>query len=195
MRDLAGTLRRAPAVMLAAWVAGLIEFAELTLLPLFGVHAGFHDREALLLVTVFMAGNVVLQVPIGMLADRFGRRLMLGSCALLSGVGRLLLQPWLATPALLWPLVFIWGGTLYAFYSQGVALLGEEFAVEDLASANTLFVMVYCFGGVIGPSVGGMAMDLWPSYGLPVLLSGAAALMLGGLGMTVRRRVPAPTVD
>jgi hypothetical protein len=43
--------------------------------------------------------------------------------------------------------------------------------------------MVYCLGGVIGPSAGGMAMDLWPSRGLPVLLSGAALLMLAGLAM------------
>jgi hypothetical protein len=47
--------------------------------------------------------------------------------------------------------------------------------------------MVYCFGGVIGPSVGGMAMDLWPSRGLPVLLSGAALLMLGGLAVASAR--------
>jgi MFS family permease len=79
---------------------------------------------------------------------------------------------------------------LYAFYSQGVALLGEEFPVEHLPSANTLFVMVYCLGGVIGPSAGGMAMDLWPRRGLPVLLSGAALLMLGGLalGSLLRKR-------
>jgi hypothetical protein len=43
---------------------------------------------------------------------------------------------------------------------------------------------VYCLGGVIGPSAGGIAMDLWPNRGLPVLLSGAALLMLGGLGIT-----------
>jgi MFS family permease len=195
MRDLAGILRRAPAVMLAAWVAGLIESAELTLLPLFGVHAGFHDREALLLVTVFMAGNVVLQAPIGMLADRFGRRFMLGSCALLSGVGPLLLQPWLATPALLWPLVFIWGGTLYAFYSQGVALLGEAFAPGELPTANTVFVMVYCLGGVIGPSFGGILMDTWPSHGLQALLSGAAFILLAGLALGPRRGLPRGAMD
>jgi len=58
-------------------------------------------------------------------------------------------------------------------------MLGEEFALENLPSANTLFVMVYCLGGVIGPSVGGIAMDVWPNRGLPVLLSSAALLMLG----------------
>ena len=187
LRGLSGALKVAPIVMLAALVAGLVESADLTLLPLFGLHAGLDERAALLLVAVFMVGNVVLQVPIGLLADRYGRRTLLGICAAASCIGPLLLQSCLDTPILLWPLLFIWGGTLYAFYSQGVALLGEEFAVENLPSANTLFVMVYCLGGVVGPSVGGIAMDLWPSWGLPVLLSGAASLMLGGLALGFAR--------
>jgi MFS family permease len=181
MRELTAAVRRAPVIMLAALIAGLIESAELTLLPLFGLHAGFHERQALLLVTVFMAGNVVLQAPIGMLADRLGRRRMLAACALLSGVGPWLLQPALATPALLWPLIFLWGGTLYAFYSQGVAILGEEFSAPELPTANTVFVMVYCLGGVIGPSVGGLIMDAWPAHGLQACLSVAAFVLLGGL--------------
>src|ERR1700722_13528273 len=187
LRDISVALKTAPIVMLAALVAGLVESADLTLLPLFGMRSGMDERAALLLVAVFMAGNVVLQVPIGFLADRYGRRFMLGICAATSCVGPLLLQRCLGTPVLLWPLLFIWGGTLYAFYSQGVALLGEDFAVEYLPSANALFVMVYCLGGVIGPSTGGMAMDIWPSWGLPVLLSGAALLMLGGLALGAAR--------
>jgi MFS family permease len=192
MRELGSAIRGAPVIMLAALVAGLVESAELTLLPLFGLHAGFPDREALLLVTVFVAGNVVLQAPIGVLADRFGRRAMLGICAALSGVGPLLLQPWISTPALLWPLLFIWGGTLYAFYSQGIALLGGAFASSELPTANTVFVMVYCLGGVIGPSVGGIAMDAWPHHGLQGLLSGAAFLLLAGLALGAIRRTTEP---
>jgi MFS family permease len=189
LRGLWGALRTAPVVMLAALVAGLVESADLTLLPLFGIHAGLVEGAALLLVTVFMAGNVILQLPIGLLADRYGRKFMLGICAATSCIGPLLLQRCLSAPMLLWPLLFVWGGTLYAFYSQGIALLGEEFAVEDLPSANTLFVMVYCVGAVIGPSAGGIAMDVWPGWGLPVLLSGAAALMLGGLAAGLGSRL------
>src|ERR1700733_971268 len=190
LRGLMGALLTAPIVMLAALVAGLVESADLTLLPLFGIHAGLDEGAALLLVTVFMAGNVILQLPIGLLADRYGRKFMLGICAATSCVGPLLLQRCLGAPLLLWPLLFVWGGTLYAFYSQGVALLGEEFAAENLASANTVFVMVYCMGGVIGPSAGGAAMDLWPNRGLPVLLSGAALLMLAGLALSAAVSAP-----
>ena len=174
------TFSAARVVMLTAFVAGLLESAELTLLPIFGVSTGFSDRKALLLVTVFMAGNVALQVPIGLLADRIGIRFVLGACALVSAIGPWLLLPWLATP-LLWPLLFLWGGTVYAFYSQGVALLGGEFAPAELAAANTVFVMAYCLGGVIGPSVGGIAMDEWPRTGLQALLSGSAFCLLAVL--------------
>ena len=181
LRDLARLLPQAPAVMAAALIAGLVESADLSLLPLLGLRDGLDERGSLQLLTVFLAGNVVLQFPIGVLADRWGRRFMLGACALASGIGPLLLQSCVHAPLLLWPLLFVWGGTLYAFYSQGVALLGEEFLPEDVAGANTLFVMVYCCGGVIGPSVGGLAMDLWPRDGLPWLLSGAALMLLAGL--------------
>ena len=187
LRELTGVIRAAPLVMLAALVAGLVESADLTLLPLFGLRGGFGERSALLLLAVFMAGNVVLQVPIGLLADRFGRRRLLGVCALASALGPLLLQPFFATPGLLWPLLFVWGGTLYAFYSQGVAILGAQFPPALLATANTVFVMVYCLGGVIGPSAGGFALDRWPTHGLPVLLSSAALLLLAGLAMPARR--------
>jgi MFS family permease len=149
----------------------------------------------LLLVAVFMAGNVVLQVPIGLLADRYGRRRLLGVCALTSALGPLLLLRSLDAPWLLWPLLFVWGGTLYAFYSQGVALLGEKFAVENLSSANTLFVMVYCLGGVLGPSVGGLLMDAWPRHGLQALLSSAAFVLLGALALGPSRERGALAAD
>ena len=173
--------RAAPLVLLAAFIAGLVESADISLLPLFGLRSGLDEHAALWLIGVFLAGNVTLQLPIGLLADRFGRRLLLGICAVMSCVGPLLLVPLLHSPALLWPLMFVWGGTLYGFYSLGVALLGERCSGEDLAGANTLFVMVYCSGGIIGPSAGGAAMDLWFPSGLPLLLCGASALMLAGL--------------
>jgi MFS family permease len=185
--DLVRAVRFAPIVMLAALVAGLVESADLALLPLFGLHAGLNERAALFLVTVFMAGNVVLQMPIGLLADRFGRRTILGGCAVASALGPSLLPVCLEAPVWLGLLLFLWGGTLYGFYSQGIALLGEEFPASELASANTVFVMVYCAGGVIGPSLGGFAMDRWPQAGLPAMVGGAPLLMLAGLAVRAMR--------
>jgi MFS family permease len=177
----------APIVMLAAVVAGLIESADVTLLPLLGMRSGLTEHRSLLLVTVFLFGNVVLQLPIGALADRMGRRRTLAACAAISVVGPLLLPATMAIPTLMWALLFLWGGTMYGFYTQGVALLGESFTTRDLAAANTVFVMIYCAGGAVGPSLGGLAMDLWKPTGFVVFVSASALLLLLGLYAESRR--------
>lgn len=192
MRMLVRATHAAPIVMLSALVAGLVESADLALLPLFGLHAGLDERAALLLVTVFMAGNIVLQTPIGFLADRIGRRAALALCAVSSALGPLLLPVCVHVPLALGPLLFLWGGTLYAFYSQGIALMGEQFPASELAAANTAFVMVYCVGGVVGPSLGGYFMDLWPRAGLPLFLCATPFVLLIGLA---RRRVAAQRAE
>ena len=187
-RPLLVLIRAAPVVMLAAVVAGLVESAEISLLPVYGLDSGLSERMSLLLATVFLAGNVALQLPIGHGADRFGRRPVLAACALISGLGPLLL-PWaISIPGLLWPLLFVWGGTMYGFYTQGIALLGESFAVRELASANTAYVMVYCAGGIVGPGLGGLAIDLWKPTGLVVFVSAAAFVLLAGLALEAATR-------
>ena len=183
-------LRSAPVVMLAALIAGLVESADVSLLPVFGLHRGLNERASLLLVTVFLAGNVLLQLPIGSLADRLGRRVVLAACSIVSMIGPLLLPSVMSAPWVLWPLLFVWGGTMYGFYTQGIALLGESFTARELADANALFVMVYCAGGVVGPTVGGLAMDLWNPNGLVVFLSGAASLLAVGILAEARRNPP-----
>ncbi len=171
-------LRAAPIVMLAALTAGLIESTDISLLPVYGLRSGLEESAALALVTVFLVGNVLLQLPISALADRFGRLRVLAFCGVTSIVGPLLLTSTLGTAWLLWPLLLLWGGTMYGFYAQGIALLGDSYPTEDLAAANSVFVVVYCLGGLVGPSLGGLAMDWWTPQGLIVFLSCVPLLLV-----------------
>jgi MFS family permease len=182
------TARAAPIVMLAALIAGLVESAYVSLLPVFGLLRGLDERSSLLLVTVFLAGNVILQLPIGRLADRLGRRRALTACASVCVIGPILLSAVMGTPWVLWPLLLLWGGTMYGFYTQGIALLGESYPQAELADANTVFVVVYCAGGIVGPSLGGLAMDYWRPNGLLVFLS-CAPLLLGAARLARSRRL------
>jgi len=76
---------------------------------------------------------------------------------------------------------------MYGFYTQGIALLGESYEPRELARANTVFVMVYCAGGIVGPTVGGLALDLWSPNGLMLFLSFAACVLIVGLMAESRR--------
>jgi MFS family permease len=178
--------RAAPTVMLAALIAGLVESAYVSLLPVFALLRGLDERSSLLLVTVFLAGNVILQLPIGRLGDRIGRQRVLALCAGVCVIGPIVLSAVMGVPWLVWPLLLLWGGTMYGFYTQGIALLGESYPHTELADANTVFVLVYCAGGLVGPTLGGLAMDWWTPNGLLVFLSGAPLLLAAGLLPRVR---------
>jgi MFS family permease len=173
--------RAAPTVMLAALIAGLVESAYVSLLPVFALLRGLDEHSSLLLVTVFLAGNIILQLPIGRLGDRLGRQRVLALCAGVCVIGPILLSAVMGVPWLVWPLLLLWGGTMYGFYTQGIALLGASYPHAELADANTVFVVVYCAGGIVGPSLGGLAMDAWAPNGLLVFLSVAPLLLAAGL--------------
>jgi MFS family permease len=182
--------RAAPVVMLAALIAGLVESAYVSLLPVFALLRGLDEHSALLLVTVFLAGNVILQLPIGRVGDRLGRQRVLAVCAGVCVIGPILLSAVMGVSWLVWPLLLLWGGTMYGFYTQGLALLGESYPHAELADANTVFVVVYCAGGIVGPSLGGFAMDVWPANGLLVFLSAAPLVLAAGLLPRARRQHP-----
>ena len=181
-------LRLAPVAMAAALAGGLTDAAAFVLLPLYGLRVGFEESTAVLLLTVFTAGNLVLQIPIGWLADRVPRRRVLMGCAGVGVIGSALLTATLGSPGLLWVLLFIWGGTIFAFYTVGLSLLGQSFPAGQFAAANASFIVLYELGSVTGPVIGGAAMDAMGPHGMLVMVGGAALgfLMVAAFGPAPR---------
>lgn len=181
-----GLVAAAPTVMLAALVGGFVDTGLFTLLPIYGLRAGFAEAAVVAMLSLFVAGNLALQLPIGWLADRTDRRAVLLACVAAGLVGAVLLPALLSLGPPLWIMLFLWGGTSFGIYTCGLALLGERFPRAQLAGANTAFVMIYECGSASGPVIAGAAMDLVGRDGL-VLTVGLAsgAFLLFGL---VRRR-------
>jgi MFS family permease len=181
-------LALAPVAMAASFVGGLNDTGLFVLLPLYGLRVGFEEATAVLMLTVFTSGNLLLQVPIGWIADRTSRRRVLAVCAVIGLAGAVLLPLVLSQPVLLWSLLFFWGGTIFAFYTVGLSLLGESFRAGQFASANASYIMLYEFGSISGPVLGGAAMDLAGPHGL---LAMVAALSLGFLVLALLLPGPA----
>ena len=176
-----GVLKLAPVIMLASVISGVVDTATLALLPVYGLEVGMDEPTALLQLTVATVGGVVLQLPIGWLGDRYGRRHVLIGCAAIKTLMVALLPVVLDVPWLLWPILFLWGGVMIAFYTLALALMGTRFRGETLAKATSALVITYCLGSIVGPLVIGAVMDqLGPNgfiYGMvaaSVLLTGVA---------------------
>jgi len=164
-RGVLSLLRIAPAATLAAFVFGAFETGLINFLPLYGLRRGLMEGEAAILLTIAELGNVFLQLPLGLLSDRFDRRKLLLICATL-GLGGSFLIPYLAIDSwAMWVTVFTITGLVSGLYTVGLALLGARFDGAALATANAAFVMLYSLGLTFGPTVVGAGMQAVDPHG------------------------------
>lgn len=166
VRGIAGVLAISAIPILGAFAHAATETAATSFLPVFAVREGWLQSDALLLITVFGLGNVLLQIPIGWLADKIDRIRLLGLCALLGCLGGLLLPFAADDPTLLIILAFFWGGALIGIYTIGLTLVGQVFQGASLAPASAAFAFAYALGSILGPGAAGFSMDTLGNNGL-----------------------------
>jgi MFS family permease len=107
----------APLLLLAVASAALSDQAALSLLPIYGLQHGLSEATASFMLAVLIVGNVVLQIPIGWLADRISRRYLLCALAFGAVIGSILLPGLIGGSMLLWPMLFVWGAIAYGTYT------------------------------------------------------------------------------
>ena len=181
-------LRAAPIVFTTAALYTTLEVSHFAFLPLLGLSHGFAERDAALLLVAFIAGNIVLQYPVGWLADRLGRPRVLAGVALVTAAAHLVLGPAIASGWVVWPLLVLLGGAAGSMYSLGLAILGDSFPPAELAAANTLYVIMLQLGVLIGPALSGAVMQGIGVGAFPPMLA-LVTLVLPLAMVLARRRV------
>ena len=185
-----GAFALAPIAMLGGVVGGLLELGHFAMLPIYALQTGSPEPEALRLLSFFMIGGMVLQLPIGWLADRASAfRVLFGACVAFALFA--LLLPFSPSG---WPrlaVVFLIGGIAIGFYTLALTYIGQRVQARDLAVANAAFLMSYQIGALIGPGVAGGAMQLWQPHGFVAAMVAAAiagALAIRRLGRATAGR-------
>jgi len=164
----------APLAMAATALNAALEAAGLNLLVVYAMQMGWSEQAATELLAALMVGAIVLQLPVGWLADKYDRHKLLLGCAALSTVGALLWPLALNVPFLAWLLMFFWGGVFVAIYTLIITQVGSRFTGVHLAGVYAAMSIMWGVGALIGPSLGGIAMSAF-THGLPYL----AALLCG----------------
>ena len=170
-----GFARLAPILIVAVGMFGIIDAANLGFLPVYGVKQGLSQETAALMVTAFIVGNVVLQFPIGWIADHWSKRGMMSACAIATAIGSALV-PWAFGTWLIWPLLAATGAASAGIYTLALAELGERFSGHELVAGTTAFSTMWGGAALIGALLGGWAIDRFGPDGLPYAI---AAVFLG----------------
>jgi len=153
----------------AAFVMGLLETSIIGFGAVYGLKLGYSESDAALMVTAIATGNILFQLPIGLLADRMDRRWLLLLIAL-GGAAMAAVLPLVADRYWLLLACFaLWGGIAVGLYTVGLLHLGARMQGADLASANAAFIFAYSVGMLAGPASVGAGMDAVGPNGFPLI--------------------------
>jgi len=171
-------LKLVPVAVASSALNAALEAAGLSLLPLYAMRLGWPEHSATFLLTVLLVGAILLQLPVGWLGDRMDRQRLLIMLAIISAIGAAVWPFAFSHSWLAYPLLFLWGGVFVGIYTTTIAMLGDTYKGTELLGIYALLSIAWGVGALLGPLVGGVAMEGSP-HGLPVF----AAIACGGFAL------------
>ncbi|HWL71754.1 MAG TPA: MFS transporter [Geminicoccus sp.] len=168
----------APFLLLSIGVVAAFDQSVLALLPSYGMSFGMPETSMATALGILIVGNILFQIPIGWLADRWSRR---GTSLLLCGLtvlGALLLPLVIRTEALTYAMFFLWGSAAFGLYTVALIELGERFTGSMLLAGNAAFSLMWGIGGMVGPPLAGLAMTGFGPNGLPLAMGALYLLVM-----------------
>ncbi|MEQ9506384.1 MAG: MFS transporter [Hyphomonas sp.] len=172
-------MKLAPASVFAAFSAGAVNNSIAQLYPIFAASvqpddpAGFAAR----LNGAILTGAMIGLWPVGLLSDRFDRRLVIAAAAAIGGVAALgiALSVAVAAPGLTLLLAAIFGAGSLSYYAVAVANAADRAQAEDITSMMAGILVIWGIGSVVGPLFAGALIQAVPG-GSGLFLFAAAAL-------------------
>ena len=165
--DLLQLARIAPLPLMAAGISGFALGGFWGLAPVYASQVGFDAAGVGLMMSVTILGGAVLQWPIGLLSDRFERRVVMLWVVTLAAALPLALTILGAGTAML-GLMFIWGGLAFSIYSIAVAQMVDHLNPDEILSGSSGLLLSNGFGAALGPVAAGGLMHLAGPVALPL---------------------------
>ncbi len=170
-------------VALTVFIDSFIYGIIVPVLPVYIRNLGASALELGIIFAVYSLALLIASIPIGLLADRFGRKkiMALGMVVLtLSTVGFAYANTFLSLTALR----FLQGAAAAATWTAGPAFVADLYPPEVRGEKMGLAMAGMNFGFMVGPAVGGFIYD-WGGYSMPFLLASILAAIVSVLVMAV----------
>ncbi|MFZ5677798.1 MAG: MFS transporter [Pseudomonadota bacterium] len=179
---------RAPLLLFAVGTLTFFDAVMLSFFPIFGLRSGLPVEQVTTILGISIIGNALLQLPIGLLADRWSRLGVTVLAAVITAVLSLSMI-WTIQSWLIWPVMLILGTTAYAIYTIALTILGDNFKGPDLIAGSAAFAAMWGIGGILGPPIAGAATDAFGIVAIPVTVTAIYLILLIGLGLSRGRLV------
>jgi MFS family permease len=144
-----------------AWIQGFLEGGMVAFTALYLERSlGMSEELAGIMMGITLVGVIIVQVPVGWMADRCGRLPVL-LIAYLIIIGGLSWLPWCRSAAWVGFWLCTLGAATGALYPLGMSLLGDCVSPGMLVRAYSWYLALDCIGSQVGAAAMGKARDLW----------------------------------
>jgi MFS family permease len=173
-------VRKAPMLLFAVTAATLFDNVLVSFFTIYGIRSGLTLETASWILGIGIIGNMVLFYPIGWLADHWSRKgVMLVTAGLTIVLSLSLLV--VITHWLVWPVMVLVTASAFGVYVVALAELGDRFSGPDLIAGASAIAAMWGVGGLVGPPIAGLAIDLFGVGAMPVTLAGFYVMLVAGL--------------
>lgn len=173
-----GSLKRMKEVMSFAWIAlipaliyGFLEASLHGNFPVFALRENISISNVAIILPAFALGGIITQLPIGELSDRFGRKKVLKIIFLLGSI--VFFIGTIGGTSFVWMIsIFLVSGMIVgSAFSLGMSYMADLLPAYLLPAGNLMCGIFYSLGSMIGPSIGGIYLEVVPSGSFFVLPS------------------------
>ncbi len=169
--DLGSLWRRSPVAFVGTFLSGVITAAWVNFIAVFAKLSGLTETGGANVIAAMTIGSIVAQFPLGRLSDYIDRRrVMLIAC----GIG-IAASAW--TTVLdatheyqLYAATCLLGMVIFPIYSLNVAHANDMAEPGEYVRISSGITVLYGAGVIVGPLLGGQAIEHFGAAGLPAAL-------------------------
>lgn len=184
-------LRMTPTGVVGCFGSGIAIAAVYTLLPVYLQRIGMEVTQVGQLMASVILGAMVLQYPVGRWSDKQDRQVVLIALSIFCAVLSLLIVLLPVSQTLLFVLLFLLGGGIFALYPVAVSHSADRAAADELVRMVQGLLLINAIGSAISPLIISPVMAGVGDNGLFWALL-VLNVCLTGLFLRRRKTRPAP---
>ena len=179
LSDLTKGIQLAPFAFAVAFLGGILEGVAAAAIPLYAVTLGIGAAAGALLAALSGFGNILGQIPFGAYADTAGPRPAIRGALILAIIALAILHPVMTSPFASYAVMLGFGAAAGALYTLSV-MEASNTAADDVGLLPILaaIAIVYTVGDLLGPIIGGIALEVAPPPAMLAIFAAGCALVL-----------------
>lgn len=150
--------------LLPGFTYGFLEATLNASFPVFATRNGYELSQTSSLITTFVVSSLLMQLPLGRLADHFGKRRTLITVLSIGAFAFLAACFFFQSYGALFMIFAVSGMALGSTYSLGVAYMTEQLPSHLLPTGNLLAGISFSLGSILGPISGSFFVMLPPGF-------------------------------